>query len=355
MVSSVYPAASAPSLLQVVHKALIPGRSLLVSSALTSDRGACSTHPASAYGSPAQALARRRVIRQRPANPPGRPRPDALLKQSPLRTEMTRRRDATDGLFLVNGCITELHIGAGRHNLFAEIDTHYRGKSMVAGAGSVVGDMFGLAASSAMLATYDGEDTQNFAYLLDGEVVCGQFAGAEMLQNGDQAKVVVSRHGQVLVAHAIMCSKRGYLWIAHPWGLRAEALANLRMGVICFIGGIIGSGFLGWLAGAFTPENIDSILLGGLVFAGLCLGMTVWANTDMRALAGPATEMLRLLGFANPDKVNLKSYAIDWLSWRDHVREKTATYLTQDKERYQHADVYCYQRAIDDGKLALTK
>ena len=258
---------------------------------------------------------------------------------------------ANDELFLIEGTLTELHVELGKENLLAKIDKHYRAKGGVTGAVGAVGDLFGQAASGAMLAMYDGEDTQNFVCLVDGQVMCGQFGGAEMLQEGDNISAVVSREENVLCAHAIMSRAQGVLWTSHPWGVSAESVANLKIALWCFLFQLFCVSTMlmvsGWSSNAL--EMLQISIVGG---SALCFGMALWANSDMKAVAGPATAAFRLLGFANPERVNLNKYGLSTVSIRDHLRDRTLSYPTQNLAECQHRSVYCYQRAIDDGKLA---
>ena len=260
-----------------------------------------------------------------------------------------------DEPFLIEGTLTELHVELGKENLLAKIDKHYRAKSFATGSAAAIGDLFGQVSNAAMLAMYDGEDTQNFVCLINGEVMCGQFGGAELLKEGGSIKAVVSRKERVLSAHAIMSPTHGLLWITHPWGLKAEAAANTRLALwFCFLGGI----FFGLVAVLFDGFSVAALRNFGLVVGALVLLsiiMAVWANSDMKGLAGPSTDMFRLLGFDKPEHVNLNNYGFRTVAIREHLRDRTETEPTQDLAEYQHRNVYCYQKAIDDGKLALKK
>ena len=261
---------------------------------------------------------------------------------------------ADDEPFLIEGALTELHVELGKENLLAKIDKHYRVKSVATGVAEAAGDLFGQASNAAMLAMYDGEDSQNFVCLINGQVMCGQFGGAEMLKSDTTIKAVVSRKGEVLYAHAIMCPPQGLVWITHPWGSAAEAIANWKLAAWCFLFQLFGFSItllaLGWDQKSW--EILQISFLGGCA---LCLGMAIWANSDMQALAGPSTDIFRLLGFDKPEHVNLNSYGFRTVAIREHLRDRTETEPTQDLAEYQHRNVYCYQKAIDDGKLALKK
>src|ERR1700712_388143 len=134
--------------------------------------------------------------------------------------------DDDNELLLIEGVLTELHVEFGRQNLLEKIDKHYRGKSVLTGLGASVGDMFGQVGNAAALAMYDGEDTQNFACLVDDRIVCGQFGGAEFLKVGNRVKAVVAKRGDVLAAAAIMDERQGYLWIGDLGGNLSELICN---------------------------------------------------------------------------------------------------------------------------------
>lgn len=257
--------------------------------------------------------------------------------------------------FLIEGKLTELHVELGKDNLLAKIDKHYRSKSVATGAAAAVGDLFGQASNAAMLAMYDGEDTQNFACLIDGQVMCGQFGGAEMLKEGSSIKAVVSRKGDVLYAHAVMSPSEGLVWVTHPWGSEAEAIANWKLALWCFCFAMFCISLCIVFLGTGSWGMLETFGWAIVATAGLCFGMAIWANFDMQGLAGPSTDMFGLLGFANPERVNLNNYGIKVVSIREHLRDRTESEPIQDLAEYQYRNVYCYQKAIDDGKLALKK
>jgi phosphate/sulfate permease len=260
-------------------------------------------------------------------------------------------------MFLLEGVLTELNVELGRQNLLASIDARYRDKAAATGVAAGAGDLFGQAASSAALTMYDGEDTQNFMCLIDGQPMCGQFGGAEWLKPGNRVKAVVTKHENVLCAHAIMDEHTGLLWITHPWGAKAEVATNWKIAWWCYLFQLLfitlGSVWLGgWDTKTFEMLKISAI--GG---AALCFGMAFWTSRTMRSLADPSTEMFRLLGFADPASVNLNSYQ-ESIVGRKTMR---ATQTSQAEEgpwtlgmaEFRRRDVHNYKRAIEDGKVAL--
>ncbi len=262
--------------------------------------------------------------------------------------------DHVDAVFAIEGTLSELHVALGTENLLKRVSQHYKSHAVLTGAGAVVGDLFGQAANAASLAMYDGEDTQNFACLIDGQVMCGQFGGAEWLKQGNRIKAVVSKQGDVLYARAIMDEQQELLWIGHPWGSKAEAAANWTLALWCFLFGMFGMATMYLIAeGAGSWSFWEMILTIGLIGGALCIVVALWSNRDMQGLASPSTKAFQLLGFSEPERVNLNRYRVSVVAGKDHRRDRSPRTPVLDMGEFQTRDVYCYQRAIQDGKVAL--
>ena len=89
---------------------------------------------------------------------------------------------------------------------------------------------------------------------------------------------------------------------------------------------------------------------GGLV--AMCLGMAFWVSHDMRALSDPATEMFRLLGFADPAGINLNGYQISIMHRRNNQSSPSGAPFVH-LAVCQKRDVFCYKLAIEDGKISM--
>ncbi len=260
--------------------------------------------------------------------------------------------EAIEEDLLIDGVLTELHVEFGRQNLLEKIDRHYRSSSLVAGAAAAAGAMFGQLANAAALAMYDGEDTQNFACLIGDKVVYGQFGGAEFLKAGNRVKAVVSKRGDVLLAEAIMDASQGYLWIAHPWGQRAEMISNWKLASWCIVWGLafitVCAKFMG--TGIWTFGETMARAGGGLVL--MCVVVALWSTRDMARLAQPSTRMFGLLGFSDPAGVNLNRYRVS-IAYPRHggPTPSGARHITLGMA--QTRDVYCYKLAIEDGRAKL--
>ena len=257
--------------------------------------------------------------------------------------------DSESELFLVVGRLSEIHVERDRENLLLKIDKHYQGKSIVTGAG----DMFGQAASAASLAMYDGEDTQNFACLIDDQVMCGQFGGAEWLTEDHVVKAVVSKQNDVLFAHAIMDEKAGTVWVSHAWGSKAENSANWKIAWCCFVFQLLGMSLMTHFIGTGSDKWVDfmqfSVLGGGV----LCFGMALWNSNTMQGLAEPSTDMFRLLGFAKPESVNLNGYKLSLLNDNSFKALGKTRNEINDLCEYQKKNVFYYKQAIEEGKLSM--
>jgi hypothetical protein len=269
-------------------------------------------------------------------------------------------RDEEDEMFLVEGFLSELHVESGTENLLTRIDKHYRGKAVLTAAGAAVGDLFGQAATAASLVMYDGEDTQNFACLIGDEVMCGQFGGAEWLKVGSRIKAVVSRRKAVLYAHALMDEKQGLLWVGHAWGSKAEARANWKIAWWAYLFQLVGMTLLGASILGLSDKFYLLVRVSFFGMAALCFGIAFWTTRTMRGLSDPSTEVFRLLGFANPESVNLNNHQIALVTSRDFRKEIKANEqaepaLGYDMAEHRRRNVFCYQRAIQDGKVAMVE
>lgn len=249
-------------------------------------------------------------------------------------------------MFVIEGIIRELQVAPGKENLLQRLDKHYKGKGALTGVGAVVGGMYGQVANAAMLAMYDGEDTENFLCLLGDKVMCGTFGGASKLPEGQKVKAVVHKQGEVLVAKGILSEDKGLVWLDYPLGWKAERAANFKLAGWLYLFGIFGMFLFGLIGGDLGDDDFwtlfQTVAIGGGAIVG---GMAFWNSSTMNSLADPATEVFRKLGFAEPEKVNLNSYRYGIV----HGHELLHT----DEINANHFNVHCYKKAIEDGKLKM--
>lgn len=250
-------------------------------------------------------------------------------------------------LIVVEGIVHELQVALGKQNLLLQLDNHYKGKSAISGAGAIAGNMYGQVANAAMLAMYDGEDTENFLCQIDGHVMCGTFGGASKLPEGHRVKAIVQKQGDVLIAKGILSESTGLVWLNHAWGWKAERAVNFKIAWWCFGFAMLGITLSIIFLGVNPADSkLETWLWGGMSAMVLCFGMAFWNSSTMNSLADPATEVFRMLGFAEPEKVNLNSYRYGIVHGHD--------LLHTDEINANHINVYCYKKAIEDGKLKMT-
>jgi len=257
-----------------------------------------------------------------------------------------KKPEQDSNFFVIEGVLTELHVSPGKENLLEKIDKHYQSKSVITGLGTAVGELYGQVAASAAVAMYEGEFTENFVCLIDNQAVCGTFGGASKLPVGKKVKAIVSKKGNVLVAEGILSDSEGLVWIAHAWGFKAEQLANYKIATGCFLFQLIATFLACLLSGEFGTSFFWFMLKLSVLGGGaLCFGVAAWVSTTMNTLADPATAIFRLLGFANPEKINLNSYQYGIIHIEDLVHS--------NETRANYGNVHCYKKAIADGKIQM--
>jgi hypothetical protein len=251
-------------------------------------------------------------------------------------------------LFVIEGLLIELQVANDTENLFAQIHKNYRATSVATGLGAALGGLFGQVANAASLAMYDGEETESFVCLIGDQPLFGTFGGASKLPMGKKVKaVVMKRDDGVLIAQGILSEDKGFVWLKHAWGKRAELMSNFKLGGWLFVSGMIFYTLLTIFSGnESVDEKVQSLIEMAIIGVVLFLSMALWANRDMSALSTPATEVFRLLGFSDPEDVNLNNYqyGLVYLKELIHVRQEN---------RSQYGNVHCYKKAIEDGKLRM--
>ncbi len=249
-----------------------------------------------------------------------------------------------EGMFLISGVLTELHVEQGRDRLVASIEARLKANA-ITGTLATAAEIFGQAASAVAL-TYDNEETQNFACLIKEHVVFGQFAGAEKLEVGTSVKAVVSKRGDVLYAHALMSEKGPTIWTHFTKGAKAERNSNLRIGIYSTLFATFCATVSDFMLGPDTGMRFNNFLyyLGGSLL--ICTVVGGWSNITMQGVAGPATEVFRLLGFIEPERINLVPYQYFAVHYHDMDRSQATS---------QYMNVYCIGEAIERGELRFVK
>jgi hypothetical protein len=222
-------------------------------------------------------------------------------------------RHEGEGLFLVQGTLSELHVARTSVNLLEQIDANVRSKSTATGVAGALGGMHGVVANSAALALYAGEDSYNFAALLGEQVICGSFPHADQFKNGEKVKAVVSRRGEVLYVHAIMnaATQRFYMPMNVFSGTGGFFRNCMR---IAWRFTIVGWAFFGLLA-IFTGLFSDSqIGYHGKVFAAVFFALfpplvmfpfEYWTYRSFRGGGTYGEAIFRVFGFRDVMDIDL--------------------------------------------------
>jgi hypothetical protein len=221
-------------------------------------------------------------------------------------------------LYLAEGTLSEVQVARTSVNLLERLDGQVKARSLVAGAGAVLGGMHGMVANSASIALYDGEETFHFAGLLNGQVVCGTFQHADNFKEGDRVRAVVSRRGEVLFAHSMMnaATQEFYLPMnvfAGPDGLFRHCM-RVALGFTVF----------GWVISACIALFTDILSMPKLssterlALVAMLVGFPpaimfpfeYWTYRSMRGAQDTdgdsyATAIFKVFGFPRPGQIDL--------------------------------------------------
>ncbi|MGV8866497.1 MAG: hypothetical protein ACOH2S_06215 [Janthinobacterium svalbardensis] len=209
--------------------------------------------------------------------------------------------------FTLEGKITEVQIAASTINLLRKIEKNIEEKNLAGGVAAAINGMPGTLATSAMLSLYDGEDMHNFAGLVNGEVVCGVFADADKIKDGDFVRLVVARRGDVLHVHSLLriedslllmplnayCGERAFFWSC----MRFARNMTLFVWIVLF------SGFFLFIdVSQERKEDLitacGAILLMPPLF---CFPFEYWTYKTMRDYSIYAEKIFVAYGFPRPD------------------------------------------------------
>jgi hypothetical protein len=250
--------------------------------------------------------------------------------------------------FLIQGTIEHFQWAEGHENLVEQIAKRARTKGSIASAAAAALDMYGSLATSAMVAMYDGEPTENFAFGMSADVVCGTFSGARKLRNGDQIRAIVSRQAsRVLYAHAIQRARDELVWL--PSQVHCGNKAALKRDIKTAIHASIFS----WIVFLVIAMGLvlfkDLRLLHASLVMLICVPLIPLFVFAVEFLPGrigkefgiTGSKIFTMFEFRDPDNLNMI----------------LADFERQTGERYT-GDIYMYGLAIDaheKGAAVLTK
>ncbi len=211
-------------------------------------------------------------------------------------------------LFLIEGKVSALQVGASTLNLLAPKQNMGNAIAGIAGAAT---DQFGTAANAAMAANYGGEDVDTFACYVGDHLIQGTFSRV-FFSEGDFVKTVVAKQEnqtEALYAYAVLRPSDGLLWMPYNTGrgVWAEFRYNMKW---AFWLGLIGYIVL-YVFDLFSEERMAlkdfAFFLLGIP---LMFFMGLWGFKDSLPEGRLSTAVFRVLGFPNPKSLNLKGSSI---------------------------------------------
>jgi hypothetical protein len=218
-------------------------------------------------------------------------------------TTTTKLNYDGEELFLVQGTLTQVQHAQTTVNLLAQIEKHAQAKNLATGAAAAFSGMHGQLANSAMLALYDGEDMINFAGLMGDQVVCGSFAKGDAFKDGDQLKIVASKRGEVLYAHAVMREndKMLFMPLTVVCGLNVHFKHCMKVAWRFCLAGWIFFGLAIW----FMKGPSFSYLFFLLFMPAIMYPMEYWTYKSTRELGDYGTAIFKVFGFPHPEDLDL--------------------------------------------------
>lgn len=245
---------------------------------------------------------------------------------------------------VIEGVVTELLVASEWDILLDKIETQCKAGAPAVGGDATPASLYGEVHASRRMICF-GEYDDYFVCLIGRQAMWGGVSGATKLPVGKKVKAVVEKHGGVLIARGMICEEAGLAWLRCPQGSKANPKVFYWMSwwLFCFImlftlpivflatePGTSRLELLGWMTGIFAVSD---------------LWIARMYIQDSRGIANEATEIFRIFGFADPERVDLGRYSYTSVHG---YRGSPVTDLSGNLN-----DVYCYKRAIEDGKLKL--
>jgi hypothetical protein len=259
-----------------------------------------------------------------------------------------------EALFLVQGTLSQVQHAHTVVNLLAKFEKHAQTKNLATGAAGAVGDMYGMLANSAMLALYDGEDMVNFAGLLDGQVVCGSFAKGDTFKDGDTLKIVASKRGDVLYAHAVMREddKMLFMPLTVVCGVKAHFRHCMKVAWRFTV--------FAWIFTAITfffltkndpfdlskSKDLFFIFLLAIFPVLIMYPMEYWTYRSTRELGDYGSAIFKVFGFPRPDDLDLVP-SMHYSFSPDQIGVNGA--FNYEKALKSHASVVTHNRRTKNG------
>jgi hypothetical protein len=205
----------------------------------------------------------------------------------------------------ISGVVENLRIEKGYQDLiFTKTD------SRVAGIAAIGAAAMGQAASASVIgnASAGAEVSMDFfACTVDGMALRGAFHQVEFV-NGDHIEFVIEPEGDFFTVHAARSPAARMLWMSQHQirGINAQKACDLRW---CIMYPLLSVLFVIAMEFFMTDQFGKFPLLAELTLYAMMFAttfvITVWIRSRFRGFAYQATEVLRALGYENPEDVDL--------------------------------------------------
>lgn len=230
----------------------------------------------------------------------------------------------TPNVFTIDGNIQAIQIAPGIVNLIEDIQNGSCFTGLVAG---LVGEA-GILANASSIATYDGEDVEHVALLLNGKLAIGTFESLQDLRMHDEVKLVVSGipDGPLFV-HAILRKNDQLLWTPfsvdhtrHGWVKHGIKLGSL---IVLFTWLMFG---LFYLIDGRLPSKLEWFWLG--VFPILEMAFVVFMSLNgVMHLGDEAEGIFQALDVPKHKLFRIKSFSIFNLDYMKDSEARNKKYV----------------------------
>ena len=205
----------------------------------------------------------------------------------------------------ISGVVENLRIEKGYQELiFNKTD------SQVAGVAAVGAAALGQAASATVLgnASAGAEVSMDFfACTVNGMSLRGAFHKVEFV-NGDQIEFVIEPEGDFFIVHAARSPAARMIWMSQHQirGINAQKACDIRWSIMYpFLSVLFVVAVQFFMTDQLGTWPLWAHLqLYAMMFATTFV-ITVWIRSRFRGFAYQATEVLRALGYENPEDVDL--------------------------------------------------
>jgi hypothetical protein len=213
-------------------------------------------------------------------------------------------------IYRIEGVLTELQVARTKVNLLEQLRNRPLQKKSAGEAVEIAAVMQSAIAMAAPLTLYDGEETFNFAGVVDGNIVCGVFEEADKLISGDLVSAIVSKRGNVLFVHSLqrvsdhllmlpahaICGPEAFFKDCMRVAWRMTRLLWVFMGTIFMVFHMVHN--------SEDQKYLMTFLIAMLAPPIVIFPMEYWSYRTMAPTGDYAECIFKLYGFPNPEYFN---------------------------------------------------